>query len=134
MFNIEKLNSGHIYDLEQLLSKIPPREFATTEEMEMTVKIRGKMKEAAQPVVAAVTELAEFLKPMRDAKATDAELDAAGGERFKAIMSLREAPALVELSDEQAECFRKLFKEQIKNSIVSVDAYLMIADAIGLTK
>ena len=132
MFTLDKLTKGQVFDLERLLGTIPPKDVPTLEEMKQLSKLRKKLAESVSVITTTIAELQEFLKPMREAKASDEEMNTAAQSRFDTIGGLRGEAVSVELSEDQANCFRRWFTAKLKDSISSVEAYLLVAEAIGV--
>lgn len=132
MFTVTKLSKGQVYDLEVLLGQIAPKDVPSLKEMSLLSKLRKKMTESVQDLHDKLAELNALIKPLREAKATDAEMNEAGKEVMEQLSALRILDASVELSDEQQECFKRWFVAKLKEQIKTVDACLLVADAFGM--
>ena len=132
MFVVSKLSKGQVFDLEALLGAISPKDVPTLKEMSLLSKLRKKMTESVAVLHEKIEELNALIKPMREAKATDAEMNEAGKGIMEQLSVLRVSDASVELSDEQQECFKRWFSAKLKEQIKTVDACLLVADAFGM--
>lgn len=132
MFTITKLSKGQVFDLEALLGQIAPKDVPTLKEMSALSKLRKKMTESVQDIHEKIAELNKLIKPMREAKATDEEMNEAGKEIMEQLGVLRVADASCELSDEQKECFKRWFVAKLKEQIKTVDACLLVAEAFEM--
>jgi len=131
MFTL-KMKTGLVFDLENVLGSIPPKDIPTLKEMSMIKKLRTKLQESTKALSELIGGLQDTMKPLRDAKASDDELNAAAKPLLDVINAKRVEDLEVELSDEQIECFRRWFRSFIRPKMLQADMCLMAAESLGI--